>query len=138
VSAAPGSFGSWGQGIGSGECGADRQPGFGDGAGVFAGVVDTEPDLSRAAGDAGGDMQHEVSEGGDLSMGQFGCAGETEDFGPAHQIDGREEGFQPRDVFVPSAAGKIAQAGRCAFTDAVFDTGVLTVACVPARRSVPR
>jgi hypothetical protein len=41
-----------------------------------------------------------------------------------HQIDGREEGFQPRDVFIPSAAGKITQAGRCAFTDAVFDTGV--------------
>ena len=55
-----------GKEFGSGEGGADPQPGFGDGVGVFPGVVDTDLDLPGAAGDAGGDVQYEVAEGADL------------------------------------------------------------------------
>ena len=88
--------------FGSGEGSADRLPRLGDGVGVFPGPVDPDTDLPGAPGDAGGDMQHEVAEGGDLSMGQLGCGGEAEKFGPAHQIGGGQKGFQPRGVFVPA------------------------------------
>jgi hypothetical protein len=54
--------------MGSREGGADAQPAFGDGVGVFHGVVEAEVDAPGGAGDAGGDVQDEISKGGDLGV----------------------------------------------------------------------
>jgi hypothetical protein len=56
--------------FGLGEGGADLQPGLRDGVGVFPGPVDTDLDLPGAVGDAGGDVEDEVAEGGDLGVGE--------------------------------------------------------------------
>ena len=94
--------------FGSGERGADPAPGFGDGLSVCPGAVETEPDLPGAVGDTRGDVQHEVAEGRDLRVSQHGRVGEPQEFGPAHQIRGREEGLQSRRVLVPTTTGKVA------------------------------
>jgi hypothetical protein len=85
--------------------------------------------LPGAAGDAGGDVQHEVAERRDFGVGQCGCAGEAEEFGPAHQICGGEQGVQPRGVLGEPAAREVAHAGGFGFADAspVFHAGVLSV-----------
>jgi hypothetical protein len=51
--------------------------------------------------------------------------GEAEEFGPAHQVGGGQEGFQPRDVFLPATAGTITQARVLGVADAVFHASVL-------------
>jgi hypothetical protein len=61
-------------GVGSGGAfcggGSELLPSLGDGGGPSPGGVDPHPDLSGAAGDAGGDVQDSVSEGVDLAVGQ--------------------------------------------------------------------
>jgi hypothetical protein len=51
---------------------------LGDGGGPSPGGVDPQPDLSGAAGDAGGDVQDSVSEGVDLALGQIRLVFESE------------------------------------------------------------
>jgi hypothetical protein len=52
--------------------------------------------------------RHEIAEGRDLGMSQHRSTGETQDFGPAHQIRSRQQRFQPRDTLLPPTAGKVA------------------------------
>ncbi len=118
--------------VGLGEGGADGQPCVGDGCGVLPGVVDAELGLAGAVGDAGGDVQDEVAEGGDLGVRQRGSVVEAEQLGPAHQVGRGEQGFQPGGVFVEAAAGQVAQPGRLGLADAVFDAGVAAVAQLEA------
>lgn len=64
----------------------DAAPGGGDGLGPARGGVDAQPELSGAAGDAGGDVQDPVAEGGDFAARQLGAVGEADEFGPGDQI----------------------------------------------------
>ena len=73
------------------EGGSESLPSLGDGGGPPPGGVDPESDLSGAAGDAGGDVQHPVAEGFDLTRGQVAVFGEADQFGPGHQICCRED-----------------------------------------------
>ena len=129
--AAGGRFsGSWVERAGrgwSGERGAESVEAFGDVGGPAPGLVDAQPDLAGAAGDAGGDVQDPVAEGVDLAAGQGGGVGEADLLGPADQVDRGEDDFEPGVVLAPGTAGQVAQPGGLGFSDAVLDAGVLAV-----------
>ena len=102
-------------------------PGGGDRVCPAPGGVDAEPELSGAAGDAGGDVQDPVAEGGDLAAGEVGVVGEADEFGPGDQIDCGQHDFEPGGVGVGTRAGQVTQPGGFGFADAVLDPGVLTM-----------
>ena len=87
-----------------------------------------KPDLSGAAGDAGGDVQDPVAEGVDLARGQIRLLGEADQFGPGHQICCGQDDFQPCGVGVGPVAGQVAQPGGLGLADPVLHPGVLAVA----------
>src|SRR5207248_10624302 len=111
----------------SGEGGAQPAEAFGDLGGPPPGAVDAQAGAAGGAGELGGGVQHPVAEGGDLAAGQRRGAGEADQLGPADQVGCGQHGLQPGAVFIPAAAGEVAQPGGLAFADAVFDPGVLAV-----------
>lgn len=64
---------------------------------------------------------------GDFGVAEGGAVAEAEEFGPAHEVGGGEQGVQPGAVFGECSAGEVAQSGVFGFADAVFDAGVLAV-----------
>ncbi len=100
---------------------------FGDVVRPAPGLVDTQPGLSAAAGDAGGDVEHSVAEGSDLTSGELGDVGEGDLLGPREEVDRGQDDLEPGGVLVPGTAWQVAQAGGLGFTDPVLHAGVLAV-----------
>ena len=64
------------------------------------GDVDAQPQLSGAAGDAGGDVQDAVAEGVNLTACQAGIVGEADESGPGKLTRCRHDNFEPSGVGV--------------------------------------
>ena len=104
----------------SGEGGAEALPGGGDRFGPAPGGVDAQPELAGSFGDAGGDVQDPVAEGGDLGAGQLGGVGEGDEFGPGDQVSGGQDDFQPGGVGLKFMTGQVGQAGGFGLADSVL------------------
>ncbi len=103
-------------------------PSGGDRVCPLPGGVDAQPQLSGAAGDAGGDVQDAEAEGGDLAACQVGIVGEADGFGPGEEIRCRHDDFEPSGVGVKWVERQLAQPGGFGLADPVFDAGVLAMA----------
>ena len=85
-----------------GEGGADAGPGGGDRLCPAPGGVDAQPQLSGAAGNAGGDVQDAITKCFDLAARQVGVVGEADEFSPGDQIGCCHDDFEPGRVGVKS------------------------------------
>ena len=76
--------------------------------------------MAGAAGDAGGDVQDPVAEGGDLTAGQLGVVAESDQLSPCRQIGCTQDDFEPGSVGVKRPAREVGQPGGLQVADAVL------------------
>ncbi len=118
----------WAPGGRSVECLSEVGEGGGESFGPGPGVVEAEIGLSGGSGESAGDVKDSVSEGVDLAAGDVLVFFEADEFGPADQVGGGEDYFEPGMIFWCGPAGKVVESGGFGLTDPVLDTGVESVA----------